>query len=155
MEIIAYDPFVKPETVPPYVKMADLETVLSKSDFVSVHIPVTKDTRGILSAEKLQLMKKDAYFINTARAAVLDYDKLISMLQKNEIAGAALDVYPYEPLRPDHPLLTLGNVVLTPHIGGCSLDPDERAYRMLVEDVQRLFRKEKPIRLYNPAVFAN
>ncbi len=155
MNITAYDPFVKPETAPPYVRLVDLETLLSKSDFISVHIPVTKDTKGILSAEKLALMKKGAYFINTARAAVIDYDKLISMLQRNEIAGAALDVYPYEPLRPDHPLLKLGNVVLTPHIAGCSLDPYERSYRMLVEDLERLFRKEKPVRLYNPAVFAD
>jgi len=155
MEIIAYDPFVKPENAPSYVKLVDLNTLLSKSDFVSIHIPVTKDTRGILSADKLALMKKNAYFINTARAAVLDYDKLISMLQNREIAGAALDVYPYEPLRPDHPLLKLENVVLTPHIGGCSLDPYERSYRMLLEDLERLIKKEKPVRLYNPTVFAS
>ena len=88
--------------------------------------------------------------INNARAAVLDYDKLIDMLQKKEIQGAALDVYPIEPLPHDHPLLDLDNVVLTPHIAGCSLDPYDRSYTMLLEDLDRFFKNEEPKRIYNP-----
>jgi len=154
MEIIAYDPFVKPELVPSFVRMSDLDGLLNNCDFISIHLPVTKDTRGLLSASKLKLMKPNAYFINTARAAVLDYDQLITMLQNNQIAGAALDVYPSEPLPPDHPLLKLNNVVLTPHIGGCSLDPYVRSYQMLVEDLENVFSGKKPVRLYNPSIYA-
>ena len=81
---------------------------------------------------------------------MLDYDKLIDMLQKKEIQGAALDVYPIEPLPHDHPLLDLDNVVLTPHIAGCSLDPYDRSYTMLLEDLDRFFKNEEPKRIYNP-----
>ena len=150
MKVIAFDPFVKQEDVKQDVTMVDLDTLMSTSDFVSIHLPVNDGTRGIISAEKLALMKKSAYLINNARAAVLDYDKLIDMLQKKEIQGAALDVYPIEPLPHDHPLLDLDNVVLTPHIAGCSLDPYDRSYTMLLEDLDRFFKNEEPKRIYNP-----
>ncbi len=150
MKVIAFDPFVKQETVKQDVTMVDLDKVMRDSDFVSVHLPVNDGTRGIISAKKLALMKKSAYLINNARAAVLDYDKLIDMLQKNEIAGAALDVYPVEPLPNNHPLLDLDNVVLTPHIAGCSLDPYDRSYTRLLEDLHKFFHGEQPSRVYNP-----
>lgn len=150
MKVIAFDPFVKQEDVKQDVTLVDLDTLMSTSDFLSIHLPVNDGTRGIISAEKLSLMKKSAYLINNARAAVLDYDKLIDMLQKKEIQGAALDVYPIEPLPHDHPLLDLDNVVLTPHIAGCSLDPYDRSYTMLLEDLDRFFKNEEPKRIYNP-----
>ena len=149
MKVIAYDPFVKQETVTQDVTMVDLDTAMREGDFVSVHLPVNDGTRGLISAEKLAMMKPTAYFINDARAAVVDYDKLIDMLQKGEIMGAALDVYPVEPLPNNHPLLALDNVCLTPHIAGCSLDPYDRSYTRLLEDLGRFFRGEEVLRLYN------
>lgn len=149
MKVIAYDPFVKQETVTQDVTMVDLDTAMREGDFVSVHLPVNDGTRGLISAEKLAMMKPTAYFINDARAAVVDYDKLIDMLQKGEIMGAALDVYPVEPLPNNHPLLALDNVCLTPHIAGCSLDPYDRSYTRLLEDLGRFFRGEDVLRLYN------
>lgn len=101
----------------------------------------------------LSLMKPTAYMINTARAAVMDYDKLITMLKNKEIAGAGLDVYPIEPLPADHPLLSLDNVVLTPHIAGCSYDPYDRSYQVLAEDLKLFFAGKKPVHLYNPDVW--
>ncbi len=154
MDVIAYDPFVSQDNVTQAVTMSSLDGVLSTSDFVSVHIPVNAGTRGLITAEKLRLMRPDAYLINTARAAVLDYDALVEMLREKKLAGAALDVYPIEPLPDNHPLLDLDNVVLTPHIGGCSLDPYERSYRMLTEDLRRFFAGERPERVYNPDVYA-
>lgn len=153
MNVVAYDPFVKPEQVTQQVTLMDLDDLMSTADFVSVHLPVTKDTRDLISAELLTLMKPTSYLINTARAAVLDYDKLIDMLQKGEIMGAGLDVYPMEPLTDDSPLLKLDNVVLTPHIAGCSLDPYERSYAQLTSDLKRYFAGERPAQVYNPAVY--
>lgn len=149
MEVVAHDPYVKPANVKQDVNMVDLSELMKTSDFISIHVPITKGTIGMVNSDLLSLMKPDAYIINTARAVVMDYDKLIDMLQKRQIAGAALDVYPVEPLPEDHPLLELDNVVLTPHIGGCSFDPYERSYRMLTEDIRRFIDGEQPKHLYN------
>jgi D-3-phosphoglycerate dehydrogenase len=154
MDVIAYDPFVSQDRVTQAVTMTSLDEVMSTSDFVSIHIPVNAETRGLITAEKLGLMRPDAYLINTARAAVLDYEALVEMLQEKKLAGAALDVYPIEPLPDNHPLLDLDNAVLTPHIGGCSLDPYDRSYRMLIGDLRRFFAGKRPERVYNPAVYA-
>ena len=94
-----------------------LEHLLSTSDVVSVHLALNEGTRGLLSRDLLGLMGPDAYFINTARAAVTDEVALIHLLQQRKIAGAGLDVFMEEPLPPGHPLLTLDNVVLMPHAG--------------------------------------
>ena len=153
MEVIAFDPYLKPENIKYGIKLMELEDVMRQADFVSIHVPVTPSTRGLVSAEMLSLMKPNAYLINNARAAVLDYDKLIDMLQKNEIAGAALDVYPIEPLPDNHPLVAMDNVVLTPHIAGCSLDPYVRSYKKLAVDAQRFLAGERPEKVYNPDVY--
>lgn len=150
MKVIAFDPFVAQQDVLQDVMMVDLDTLMSTADFITIHMPVNEGTRNLISAEKLSLMKPTAYMINAARAALMDYDKLIDMLQKREIAGAALDVYPVEPLPDDHPLLDLDNVVLTPHIAGCSLDPYERSYNYLLEDLANFFHGSPINHLYNP-----
>lgn len=155
MNVIAYDPYLKPENVKYGIKLVSLKDVMSKSDFVSVHIPVTPNTRGLLSADMLSLMKPTAYMINNARAAVMDYDKLIDMLQKKQIAGAALDVYPIEPLPDTHPLLELENVQLTPHIAGSSYDPFKRSYKKLAKDMQDVLDGKRPEKVYNPDVYKN
>ena len=153
MEVVAYDPFVKQENVTQNVKLIDLPELMKTSDFISVHIPVTDGTRGLINADMLSLMKPTAYMINTARAAVMDYDKLTDMLQKNEIAGAGFDVFPIEPLPDDHPLLSLNNVVMTPHIGGCSFDPYDRSYKTLAEDLKLIFAGKRPVHFYNPEIW--
>ncbi len=150
MKVLAFDPYVNPETVNENVTFVDLPELMKISDFISIHVPITKSTIGLVNSELLSLMKSDAYIINTARAVVMDYDKLIDMLQQGQIAGAALDVFPVEPLPENHPLLELDNVVLTPHIGGCSFDPYERSYRMLTEDMKRFMNGEQPEHIYNP-----
>lgn len=154
MKVLAYDPFVKQEDISADIRLVELEELMAESDFVSIHLPVNDGTRGIVSAEMLGKMKPTAYLINTARAAVMDYDKLIEMLQKDELAGAALDVYPVEPLPNNHPLLELDNVVLTPHIGGCSMDPYDRSYDKLFTELSLFLDGSMPEKVYNPE-FAN
>lgn len=150
MDVVAYDPFVKQSEISSEVKLIELSELMATADFISIHLPVNKGTLGIVSAEMLRKMKKTAYLINTARAAVMDYDKLIEMLQKDEIAGAALDVYPVEPLPNNHVLLELDNVVLTPHIGGCSMDPYARSYDKLFTELKLFLDGGMPEKVYNP-----
>lgn len=98
-----------------YVK--DIPTLLGRSDFVSIHVPLNKETRHLIGAEELSCMKPTAVFINTARGAVVDQQALYEALQRKQILAAALDVTDPEPMSPDDPLLKLENVIVTPHIG--------------------------------------
>ncbi len=109
----------------------DLETLLAVSDVVAVHLRLTPTSRGILTREKLALMKPSALFVNTARAALVDEDALVEMLREGRLWGAALDVFSEEPLPLEHPLLRLPNVVLTPHVGWVA----EESYRVFIEGV--------------------
>lgn len=100
------------------IHYADLDTVLSTSDIISIHLPLTDETRGLISAEKIALMKPTAILINTARGPVIDNAALAKALKDGTIAGAAIDVYETEPPLPkDHPLLSAPHCLLSPHIG--------------------------------------
>jgi phosphoglycerate dehydrogenase-like enzyme len=101
-----------------------LDGLLRESDVVSIHAALTPESRGLLGAQRIGLMKPSAYLVNTARAALVDTAALVTALSDRRIAGAALDVFDEEPLKPDHPLTSLPNVVLTPHIGW----PTDEAY---------------------------
>lgn len=95
---------------------ADLEMLLRESDYVSLHVPLTDKTRGLINKEKLSLMKPGAYLINNSRGPVVDEDALYDALKSGRLAGAGLDVFVQEPVSPDNPLLQLSNVVAAPHI---------------------------------------
>lgn len=98
------------------------DQLLREADIVSLHLPLTPETRRLLDAPELALMRPDAYLINTAHGGLVDEGALIRALRQGDIAGAGLDVFAYEPIAPDSPLLALDNVVLTPHVGGASAD---------------------------------
>ena len=118
MRVVAYDPFLSPEAaVELGVELAELDEVLRQADVLSLHVPLTDKTRGLLGATKLALLKRSAVIINAARGGVLDEAVLIERLRDGSLAGAALDVFDQEPLPADHPLRQLPNVVLTPHLG--------------------------------------
>ncbi len=108
-----------------------LDDLLKQADVVTVHVRLTPQSRGLLTREKLALMKPTALFVNTARAALTDEGALVEMLRDGRLWGAALDVYSEEPLPPDHPLRALPNVVLTPHIGWVA----EGSYALFIADV--------------------
>lgn len=116
MQILAYDPWIKPEKVPDYVTLVDWDTLFRESDFVSLHMPLTKETRGCVKAREFSLMKKTAYFINCARGEIVDQEAMIEVLKQKEIAGAFLDVLDTEPFDASTPLLSMDNVVVTPHM---------------------------------------
>jgi len=149
--ILAYDPYV---TAPPAgVVLTDLDDLLARADMVSLHAPVTPDTMGLLSAERLARLKPTAYVVNTARAALTDEDALFDMLRAGRIAGAALDVLAMEPLQPDNRFLGLDNVIITPHIGGATIDVTRHQSDIVVEAVERHLRGERPRWVANPAVY--
>ncbi len=150
VEVIAYDPFVTEGDAGergPRVSLVGLEELLSRSDLVSIHAALTAETRGLIGARELSWMKPSAYMINTARAAIVDEGALLEALSTGRIAGAGLDVFPVEPLPPDSPWLTLDNVLLTPHMGGATDDVVRRHSEMILNDLRRWQRGERPVHL--------
>lgn len=135
MSVVAYDPFVTDP--PPGVALLSLDELLVRSEFVSLHCPLTPETLGLLGARELGLMRRDAVLVNTARAAVVDEAALLSVLRHRRIAGAALDVFWEEPLADDHPIRRLDNVTITPHIAGAADDVQRHHARMILDDIAR------------------
>jgi phosphoglycerate dehydrogenase-like enzyme len=120
LRILGYD--VKPPADPGPVSFTDLDTVLRESDFISFHCPLTKETQHLMNAEAFAKLKPGAFLINVSRGGVVDTAALVEALEQKKIAGAALDVFEQEPLPPDHPLLRMDNVILTPHIASYSTE---------------------------------
>ncbi len=148
--VLAYDPYV---TAPPAgITLCALDDLLGAADFVSLHAPVTDETRGLLSRERLARLRPSAYFVNTARAALTDEDALYEMLATGRLAGAALDVLTDEPLQPGNRFLGLANVIVTPHIGGATVDVTRHQSEIVVDAIECWLRGERPRFLANPAV---
>ena len=119
MRVIAYDPFLTDARARQLgIELAlDLDAVYRAADFITVHLPVTAETRGILNAEAFAKMKPGVRLINCARGEIVDEPDLVAALESGRVAGAALDVFVTEPLAADHRFRSLPNVVLTPHLG--------------------------------------
>ncbi len=121
MMVLGYDHHLdKYEAAVDGIELTSLEDLLQKSDFISIHLPLNKETFHFIGEKELKKMKSSAYLINTARGAVVDESALIKALQEKWIAGAGLDVFETEPVTPDNPLITMDNVILTPHTASYS-----------------------------------
>ena len=119
------------------ITYTDLNTLLQTSDIVSIHLPLTKDTRHFIDKDKLSLMKKDAILINTARGGIIDNEALAEALKKGEIAGAGIDVFDMEPPLPeDYPLLSAPHTVLTPHVGFDTEEAMERRAAIVADNLK-------------------
>jgi D-3-phosphoglycerate dehydrogenase / 2-oxoglutarate reductase len=129
-----------------------LEDLLGVSDVVSLHAPVTADTAGMIGRDQFALMREGAVFLNTARAQLHDDSALVSALQSGRLAGAGLDHFVGESLPVDHPLVSMPNVVLTPHIGGATWDTEARQADMVADGLERLMAGERPANVVNPEV---
>jgi len=134
------------------LEYAPMERVLKESDFISLHVPLTPQTRGLIGEEELRIMKKNAILINTSRGAVIDQKALARALKEGWIAGAGLDVFEEEPIGSDDPLLKLTNIVLTPHIGSASHETRNRMAELAASGMISVLRGEKPENLFNPEV---
>lgn len=124
-----------------------LISMLKKCDFAVVCVPLTPKTRNLIGAKQLAAMKPSAFLIDVSRGGVIDHADLIVALEEKQIAGAALDVYPEEPLPEDNSLWKMPNIILTPHIAGVSRDYDQRAVDLFVENLNRYLDGKKPFNL--------
>jgi glyoxylate reductase len=152
MKILFYDVIPRPEMEKLGAKKVDLDTLLKESDFVSVHVPLMKETRHLINIEKLRLMKKTAYLMNNSRGPVVDENALYQALKEGMIAGAGLDVFEQEPTPVDNPLLKLDNVVVAPHISSASYETRSKMAEMVAENLVAFFEGRKPPDLVNPDV---
>ena len=143
MKVLAYDPYVGANDVEQGISLVSFEEVLQNSDYVSLHAALSEETRHMIGAPQLQIMKPTAYFINTSRGALVDEAALHDALRKKQIAGAALDVYEVEPPK-DNPLLGLENIVVTTHIGAHTRESIERVGVMAAENVLQTLQGGQP-----------
>ena len=151
--LIGHDPLVSGEAARRLgVEPVPLDRLLRESDFVSLHAPVNDTTKGLLGVAELRAMKSTAYLVNTARAALVDEAALQTALEEQWIAGAALDVFHEEPVRPDHPLLHHERVIATPHIGGASSDQVRHQSELYTATLKRFLCGEPLPNLVNPEV---
>lgn len=150
MEILAYDPYMPAEKIEADgAKAVDLDTMLRECDMLSIHLPVLESTKGMVNKEWFSKMKPTAYVINTARAAVIDQKDFIETLRNKAIAGAAVDVYWEEPVPANHPLLSMRNVVCTPHMAGLTTDVDNWSGEMMAQEVLAYVKGEERKYIWN------
>ena len=153
MEVIAFDPYVdKALAASRDVRLVDFDTLLAQSDFISVHAPLTDETKNMFGAEAFAKMKPTAFLVNTARGPLVDTDALAKALDDGEIGGAALDVVPVEPLPADSALLGRDNLVLTPHTAFYSEDALLDLQTKAATDVASVLAGKQPKYPINPEV---
>ena len=147
MRVVAHDPFNDEAT-------HSLDALLAEADVVSMHAAVSPDTLGMMGADQFAAMRDGAIYVNSARAALHDLDALTEALASGRLAGAGLDHFEGESLPTDHPLCSMANVVLTPHIGGATYDTEANHSRIIADDLVRLLAGERPTHIANPEVLA-
>ena len=138
----------------PGVERASLDRVLAESDFVSLHLASTPETRGLIDASALQAMKPGSVLINTARGDLVDESALMDALAAGHLSGAGLDVFAQEPLPPGHPLFSLPSVVLTPHIGSATEGTRIRMVDLAVANLEVALSGQNPVHCANPDVLS-
>jgi len=155
--MIVYDPYVSRDFVRSVgaIFASSLDELLALSDVISIHAPLTPETKKLLNRERFQKMKRGVYLVNTARGGIIDTDALIWALREGIVKGAALDVFDPEPIPPDHPILKFDNVILTPHMAFAT----KRSCRMMdeysVSEALRILKGEKPLWILNPEVLTS
>ena len=155
MQVMAYDPYLTDEKKSDcyrWVRMVGLKELLSKSDFISIHVPLTDQTRHLINDAELALMKPDAVLINASRGGVVNETALFKALQKKKIAAAGLDVFSEEPVAADNPLLKLDNVILTPHTAALTSECVVRMATEAAQCVLDVFGGRQPQNVANPQV---
>jgi D-3-phosphoglycerate dehydrogenase len=145
MHVVTYDPYVAEAG-------HDLRGALEGADVVTLHAAVTAETTGMFAKEQFAWMPAGSVFLNTARAKLHDMDALVDALRSGHLGGAGLDHFEGEVLPAGHPLLSMNNVVLTPHIGGATTGTEARGTQMVADDIERLLSGQRPVNIVNPEV---
>lgn len=146
MRVLSYDPYN------PDATHTNLDAMLPECDVVSMHAVVTPETERMIDERRFGLMKQGAIYLNSARAQLHSLSALTAALQSGHLAGAGLDHFKGERLPEDHPIITMNNVVLTPHIGGATYDTEANHSKLIADDVVRILNGEKPVNCVNPEV---
>jgi D-3-phosphoglycerate dehydrogenase / 2-oxoglutarate reductase len=155
MRIIAYDAYLSPTSLhvtESGATLVPMDTLLAEADFLTIHLPLTEETRGILNLQAFRKMKRGAFFINTSRGEVLKEEDLFQVLQQGQLGGAALDVREKEPPSAASPLHGLDNVILTPHTAGLTFEAQEKVIDAVSEDVDRVLSGQPALRFVNFAL---
>jgi len=153
MKILYYDVIPRPDVEKDLgARRVDLDTLFRESDFVSVHVPLTKETYHLVDARNLSLMKETAYLVNNSRGPTVDEKALYDALKEGRIAGAGLDVFEQEPILTSNPLLKLENVVVAPHISSASHETRSKMAEMAADNLIAFFEGKKPPNLVNSEV---
>jgi D-3-phosphoglycerate dehydrogenase len=143
MRVLAYDPFAR--DLPEYIQLVeDRDVIFRESDYVSLHVPATRETIHSVSDRELGLMKETAFLINTARGSIVDEPALIRALEAKQIAGAGLDTVEQEPFDPKNPLLDMENVLVAPHIGGATREASTRSSVACAQAIDDFFAGRTP-----------
>jgi len=151
MRVLAYDPYVDADTMARFsATKAELDEVLAQADYVSVHCPRTNETETMFDADAFARMKQGSYFITTARGGIHDEAALYDALKAGHLKGAGLDVWDPEPPAHDHPLLTLDNVIVSPHTAGSTFTARENLGKWGAEQLTDALDGKRPPRLINP-----
>jgi len=153
VKFLIYDPYISEEIVKEYGDKTDLDYLMKESDFITLHAVATDDNDNLINEERIKMMKSSGYLINLAKGSLVDYDYLYGALKKNEIAGAALDVFPLEPIDEDNEFLELDNVIVMPHMGGNTTEVVRRQSNMLLKDINIWLNNGIPSHVLNPEVF--
>jgi D-3-phosphoglycerate dehydrogenase / 2-oxoglutarate reductase len=145
--VIAHDPYFRGDPGP--VSLVDLETLMRQSDVISIHARLTEESYHLIGERELAWMKPSAILVNTARSGLVDEGALVRALAERRIMGAAIDVFDVEPLPPDHPLLKLDNVTITPHLAGSSIDAFRNSPKLMAGHLERMLRGEPDLPIVN------
>ncbi|MCL6548608.1 MAG: phosphoglycerate dehydrogenase [Alicyclobacillus sp.] len=141
MRVVGYDPFVTEERASRLgIQKLPLEQAIAEGDFITVHTPLTKETRHLLNADAFRRMKDGVRIVNCARGGIIDEQALCDALHTGKVAGAALDVFEQEPLAPDHPLLSAPNVIMTPHLGASTVEAQVNVAIDVAEEMGRILQ---------------
>jgi len=152
-QVLVNDPFVRKEDIKEFcVKVVGFDELITTSDIISLHTPLTQDTRHLIGENQFKMMKKTAYIINTARGGIIDEQALYIALKEGLIAGAALDTMELEPPKANNPLLELDNVLLTPHVAFYSETAIKNLHLWAIEEVIRVLTGRVPKNVLNPKV---
>ncbi len=144
-KVLVYDPYVSKEIIESLgAQKADLETALAEADYISLHMPVTPETKGIINEKAFSIMKNSAILINTARGPLVDEAALIDALSNGKIAFAGLDTHSKEPLPADNPLLKMENCILTDHVGFYSDESMKELHTKVAQNIRAVFESGKP-----------
>lgn len=151
--VLVYDPFVPPAAVrDAQAEPAELDELIRAVDVLTLHCPDTPENHGLIDATRIRAMRRGALFLNLARAAIVDDEALYAALRDGHLAGAALDVFADEPVRPENRYVQLPNVLVAPHLGGATRDVVRHQSEMIVEGIETWLRGERPRFLVNPDV---